>query len=1116
MPEVSEEDLYVVDELEGMVKRVMVNASFDPYRRVGQPFANIPIVGPNADLEVDETGNVYLLKERIPATVLNLSMNVSKTSLELNETFTVTLTVTNPGSETATGVHILPMVLEGLGSVRLVKLPVNPTVDLAPGETATFTFEYLAATTGTVKFAAQVNGTDSGGYTISSPVVRSDAAIEIVRPKPLEVFIQYPEKSKPVIGLQEVLKVELTVQASVFNDGPIEEIRFQGEPLALTPGGKLEVVSRDPQEIPTEFSLKPGESKTFKFDLRGVKWGTTQLSSFVAAVDSKGQTLSASDSIKVTVKANLLKVNLKAEPSGLKLEKDAENKPIPQEVNVTVEVKNIINEPLPVVNIPGKLLLYAVYETSTLQMNCPLTQISPDPIGSDWITSLQPGETKTRSYVFKAEDDGKCDVAVTVTAADPENPDKPFSAGSAERVVVSKDMLSLDIEFEKDMYFLNKGEIGFGGEAMKKNLGEPFLVFGWVRNLSNFQKLYITEIKGEILPGSTLARIAKPVLIDNKEREVDFDGCGCKPKAILDPGEVLMFSIRVMTVDEPLVREKRIPHVDLRFQVIGQAIDPDETRTPVVSNIVERRMPIDYAEKYLTFKEGWYRFTDKALESFCMSFAFPALLWEMLWVKDKDGNNALSKAVYDAFDFGIQWWRDLPYNDRKALVKKFQELGGAMVEETIGKVDKYTDDLYDAIKRRDWGKVADMTGPLAGEFSAEFPGFILTCGAGWAIKKAGKKLATEAVEEVVEAEEKRLLKQTKKLTEEELIHLHPGNLKKLQNGYEMDVFEANWMFGVGQRKAAELKKIAYDYNCKILGRSRAPIAAEKIEKGLAIPKAEEFKQKCVSELDRYLGYSKDNLGTVVFRDKYALKLPGYDDPKDLKILEDILKLGGDKSLEAIKKLPKKDPNLSDEVWSNILDRYATRVKEYDKYAEQLRDWNGKEIELNFRFEPNGVNANPIKKKVEFKLEEFPPGSGDFRIMTRTKADPNWKQMAGDFDIIAVLNADGSPILNEKRRIAIWKALHWGEDGAQHMDSATFENLKIKQGYIDDHSFNKGGIPLLEVAPDKKLRAVHIDDTMNIEYNIPIVDEKGNIIQTTTATRFVVKGGYVPAPPAPGH
>jgi hypothetical protein len=84
-----------------------------------------------------------------------------------------------------------------------------------------------------------------------------------------------------------------------------------------------------------------------------------------------------------------------------------------------------------------------------------------------------------------------------------------------------------------------------------------------------------------------------------------------------------------------------------------------------------------------------------------------------------------------------------------------------------------------------------------------------------------------------------------------------------------------------------------------------------------------------------------------------------------------------------------------------------------------------------------------------------------------------------------------------------------------MDSATFENLKIKQEYIDDHSFNKGGKPLLEVAPDEQLRAVHIDDTMDIEYNVSYKLPDGTTKQTT-ATRFVVKGGYVTAPPAPGH
>jgi hypothetical protein len=55
--------LYVVDNLSRQVKQVDVNAAYDPYRRVGQRFADIPSdAGAQAyDMEIDSQGNVYLL-----------------------------------------------------------------------------------------------------------------------------------------------------------------------------------------------------------------------------------------------------------------------------------------------------------------------------------------------------------------------------------------------------------------------------------------------------------------------------------------------------------------------------------------------------------------------------------------------------------------------------------------------------------------------------------------------------------------------------------------------------------------------------------------------------------------------------------------------------------------------------------------------------------------------------------------------------------------------------------------------------------------------------------------------------------------------------------------------
>ncbi len=57
----SHEDVYVLDNLSQSVKRVPVNASFDPFDRIGQPFAELPVAGDTLDLQFDATGDLYLL-----------------------------------------------------------------------------------------------------------------------------------------------------------------------------------------------------------------------------------------------------------------------------------------------------------------------------------------------------------------------------------------------------------------------------------------------------------------------------------------------------------------------------------------------------------------------------------------------------------------------------------------------------------------------------------------------------------------------------------------------------------------------------------------------------------------------------------------------------------------------------------------------------------------------------------------------------------------------------------------------------------------------------------------------------------------------------------------------
>ena len=526
MPEVSEEDLYVVDELAGMVKRIMVNAPFDPYRRVGQPFANIPVAGTNIDLEVDKSGNVYLLKERIAATVLNLDMTIDKTYLGINETFKVTLTVTNPGSAPVQGVYILPLTIEGEGKVRLVKLPANLTVDLGPGETATFTYEYLAESPGYLKFAAQVQGVDATGETISSPYVRSKVDVAIARHDPLEVWIDFPDKEIPLLNVHGLMTARLTIRSSPALKKPLTNIKFSGEPLSLSPKNKVEIQQGSPDPpipsdlmgIPLPMSLFPGESISFNYLLKGVGRGIVELSSMVTADDpeNEGKQLTATDHKKIRIMAPIFDIKVKADPDILKLDTDSEGKPIPKELSAQLTIKNIYSKPVTNISVPSSLNLSAVLG-ETLGY-CPLTQIYPsgddDPL---IIGTLQPDESYTTSFTLRADDDGKCNVWTMVSAIDPDEPTETLSETGSTRVGVSKDILYLDIDFEKEIRMTNDG-VQVGG-VKKVYKGDTFLVYGTIRNLSREKKINITGIRGDILPGSYTSKMKRPFTLGKEGEE---------------------------------------------------------------------------------------------------------------------------------------------------------------------------------------------------------------------------------------------------------------------------------------------------------------------------------------------------------------------------------------------------------------------------------------------------------------------------------------------------------------------------------------------------------------------------------------------------------------------
>jgi len=1144
MAEVSEEDLYVVDELEGMVKRIMVNAPFDPYRRVGQPFANIPVAGTNVDLEVDKSGNVYLLKERIAATVLNLDMTIDKTYLGINETFKVTLTVTNPGSTPVQGVYILPLTIEGEGKVRLVKLPANLTVDLGPGETATFTYEYLAESSGYLKFAAQVQGVDASGETISSPYVRSKVDVAIARHDPLEVWIEFPDKEIPLLNVHGLMTVRLTIRSSPALKKPLTNIKFSGEPLSLSPKNKVEIQQGSPDPpipsdlmgIPLPMSLFPGESISFDYLLMGMGRGSVELSTMVTADDpeNEGKQLTATDHKKIRIMAPIFDIKVKADPDTLQLETDSEGKPIPKELSAQLTIKNIYNKPVTNISIPSSLKLSAVLG-ETLGY-CPLTQIYPsgddDPL---IIGTLQPDESYTTSFKLRADDDGRCNVWTMVSAIDPDEPTETLAETGSTRVGVSKNILYLDIDFEKEIRMTKDGVQAGGVKKVYK--GDTFLVYGTIRNLSREKKINITGIRGDILPGSYTSKIKRPFTLGKEGEESWCDGCGIEPPTLLDPGEKQYFEAEVVTINTP----DSATWVELEFEVLAEAIDAEGNKENVSSGTVKRRKPVSHEDPPAIGNEmsAVDRFTYAAVESFGNAMTFPVDLIKMLW--DDESKKRISKMAYDQFNFVVSWWRDVPNAEKMRLMERYMiDADQWLLQQAIDSVNNEVEMIATATVTGDYGVLAEQLGRFTGEAVADWAWGIVTCGAGKAVKSAikGTRLR-KAISEGIEAglEEglgpyqtfkdiKDLLKpkeidktkirkyagadpdSPKKAVQEGIINTDLSNKKPIRSKLNVyrDAEEIARLFGLSSNDVNDLSLIARLHNVKIYLRKRSEEAIKWLEeKKLAIPKSQDFKMKTVKgKIDEYLGYDKEDVGLVVFKNKKDLRLPGYE-PEELNKMK----------LEEIMKLPKKDDSISEDLWQEILGRYEMRYEEYDKYHEKIEKMlKDKKLEMKFNYGENGL---PFDDKYtgtyDFTIDE----KGRL-VFTKTidekglpvpEKDRVRKFMTGDIDYVYFEKIDGKPLTAQEKK----KLYHnLQQIGAQHGETASWdppgaadlnEILEKRRKILDKHrqphpEHSEWGEPLLEITGAEDVSTVHIDP--NASY-IDNLDEY----------RLVFMEAFVPAP-----
>jgi hypothetical protein len=299
--------------------------------------------------------------------------------------------------------------------------------------------------------------------------------------------------------------------------------------------------------------------------------------------------------------------------------------------------------------------------------------------------------------------------------------------------------------------------------------------------------------------------------------------------------------------------------------------------------------------------------------------------------------------------------------------------------------------------------------------------------------------------------------------------------------------------GQGAADVQKLQEIAEQKNLLLLFRSRSAEAARLLERGLAWWKPEAIKLKTVNDIDlRWLGgYSRK--GTVQFVE------PPFH--VDLSLPEAQLKAAIKRDAEAwANSLGIDDADLLKEVrnraelraseWAQYHDRFFDRAS---PGAFQPGPWQQKGVDVAFDPTKQGIGPAKVEVAKDVRKTRLEPASTDtagrraFDVrMEGPKSGPGageYRFITGDTDFLAILNADGTPIMDVTRRLEVYDLLQ-RTVGMQHGESLTFAVGAEKRAEFL-RCCVEGGEAMVAIGPDGTPTAARffehrsiLDDTVN--------------------------------------
>ena len=277
------------------------------------------------------------------------------------------------------------------------------------------------------------------------------------------------------------------------------------------------------------------------------------------------------------------------------------------------------------------------------------------------------------------------------------------------------------------------------------------------------------------------------------------------------------------------------------------------------------------------------------------------------------------------------------------------------------------------------------------------------------------------------------------------------------------------IYGVTRKQKEAIQKIAKDNGVIITFRSRNKVAIKLIDDGLAYPKPQSLKNKCVNKIDtEYLGYRDDAFGTL----EMVEPSPALLDPSTGRALsaDDVtgqpLKDAVEAEMQALNISKTKNPV----HYNEVSERMTLRAKEWNKMffdkKKTVRPDGVIEHKAEVAFEadlqyPPGKERDLVKKVGvdEMRTVTYEPIPGRNPRTWRMKmTGPNGgppRLITGDIDFMSILDEAGGIIRDSQKRIEVYTQLATLLD-MQHGESFTFFLQKARKEYLNDHVLGKEG------------------------------------------------------------